>query len=100
VTDLGEGCYALTVHYGFMELPDIPAILKSIEGQIPSWRYDPEATSFFIGSRFILATGETRSMSIWRDRLFVFLSRNAAHAGDYYHLPPKRVIEMGGQINL
>ena len=100
VTDLGEGCYALTVHYGFMELPDIPAILKSIEGQIPSWRYDPETTSFFIGSRFILATGETRSMSIWRDRLFAFLSRNAAHAGDYYHLPPKRVIEMGGQINL
>ena len=100
VTDLGEECYALTVHYGFMELPDIPAILKSIEGQIPSWRYDPETTSFFIGSRFILATGETRSMSIWRDRLFVFLSRNAAHAGDYYHLPPKRVIEMGGQINL
>jgi len=100
VTDLGEGCYALTVHYGFMELPDIPALLKSIEGQIPSWRYDPAETSFFIGSRLILATGETRAMPLWRDKLFAFLSRNAAHAGDYYHLPPKRVIEMGGQINL
>ena len=32
--------------------------------------------------------------------LFAFLGRNAAQAAEYYSLPPNRVVELGGQINM
>lgn len=39
-------------------------------------------------------------MSLWRERLFGFLARGAAQAAEYFSLPPNRVVETGGQINL
>ncbi|MFM0631791.1 KUP/HAK/KT family potassium transporter [Paraburkholderia xenovorans] len=29
VVDLGHGCYAVTVHHGFMEIPNVPRFLNS-----------------------------------------------------------------------
>ena len=28
--ELGEGFYQVTAHYGFMETPDVPAILRTL----------------------------------------------------------------------
>jgi KUP system potassium uptake protein len=100
VKDLGHGCYAATVRHGFMEIPDIPELLRRMEPQIPDWHYDPEQSSFFLGRQLVVATGESHGMCLWREKLFAFLNVNAARAAEYYHLPPRRVIEMGGQIDL
>ena len=100
VEDLGDECYAVTVRHGFMEIPDVPALLKVIEKQIPGWTYDAADTSFFLARDTIRATGESKTMALWRDKLFAFLGRNAAQAAEYYSLPPNRVVEMGGQINI
>ncbi|KIG01697.1 potassium transporter Kup [Caballeronia concitans] len=100
VESLGHGCYAVTVRHGFMEIPNVPAILELVEKQIPDWRYDPADVSFFLGRDTIVATGKSHAMPLWRERLFAFLVRNAAQAAEYYSLPPNRVVEMGGQINL
>jgi len=100
VQDLGDGCYAVTVRNGFMDTPDVPALLMLIQKQIPGWTYDPADTSFFLARDTIRATGETKAMALWRDKLFAFLGRNAAQAAEYYSLPPNRVVELGGQINI
>jgi KUP system potassium uptake protein len=100
VEDLGDGCYAVVVRHGFMEIPDVPALLLLIQKQIPGWTYDAADTSFFLARDTIRATGESKAMALWRDKLFAFLGRNAAQAAEYYSLPPNRVVEMGGQINL
>jgi KUP system potassium uptake protein len=100
VEDLGDGCYAVTVRNGFMDTPDVPALLVLIQKQIPGWTYDPSDTSFFLARDTIRATGETKAMALWRDKLFAFLGRNAAQAAEYYSLPPNRVVELGGQINI
>jgi KUP system potassium uptake protein len=100
VEDLGDGCYAVTVLNGFMDTPDVPALLVLIQKQIPGWTYDPSDTSFFLARDTIRATGETKAMALWRDKLFAFLGRNAAQAAEYYSLPPNRVVELGGQINI
>ena len=34
--DLGEGFYEVVGHYGFMESPDIPALLESLRGAAAS----------------------------------------------------------------
>ena len=100
VEDLGDGCYAVIVRHGFMEIPDVPVLLTFIEKQIPGWTYDAADTSFFLARDTIRATGESKAMALWRDKLFAFLGRNAAQAAEYYSLPPNRVVELGGQINM
>lgn len=100
VDDLGDGCYSVAVRHGFMEIPDVPALLVLVQKQIPAWTYEVGDTSFFLARDTIRVTGESHAMALWRDKLFAFLGRNAAQAAEYYSLPPNRVVEMGGQINL
>ncbi|WP_439899872.1 potassium transporter Kup [Paraburkholderia phymatum] len=100
VKDLGNGCYSVAVRHGFMEIPNVPTVLRLVEKSIPEWHYEPNEVSFFLGRDTIVATGQSHAMSLWRERLFAFLARNAAQAAEYYSLPPNRVVEMGGQINL
>jgi KUP system potassium uptake protein len=93
-------CYSVMVRHGFMEIPNVPAILRLVQKQLPDWRYEPAETSFFLARDTVLATGESKSMSLWREKLFAFMGRNAAQAAEYYSLPANPVVEMGGQINL
>ena len=39
-------------------------------------------------------------LALWRERLFVLLSRNAARAVTFFRLPPERVVELGIQVEL
>jgi KUP system potassium uptake protein len=100
VHDLGHGCYSVAVRHGFMEIPNVPAILLLVARQIPDWQYEPADTSFFLARDTVIATGESKAMALWREKLFAFLGRNAAQAAEYYSLPANRVVELGGQINL
>jgi KUP system potassium uptake protein len=83
-----------------MEIPNIPGLLGSLEEHIPGWYFDVQDTSFFLAREAIVATGETKVMMLWREKLFAFLWRNAARAAEYYSLPPNRVVEMGSQITM
>jgi KUP system potassium uptake protein len=56
-------------------------------------------TSYYLGRERLLPSGKT-SMARWRKKLFVFLSRNAIPATQYYGLPPNRVVELGAQLEL
>jgi hypothetical protein len=39
-------------------------------------------------------------MAGWRNTLFVFLSRNARRATNFFQIPPDRVVEIGMQVEL
>jgi KUP system potassium uptake protein len=39
-------------------------------------------------------------MAVWRKRLFVGLSRNAASPVEYFGLPEDRVISLGSRVDL
>ena len=39
-------------------------------------------------------------MALWREHLYVAMSRNARDAADYYRMPTNRVIELGTQVEI
>ncbi len=39
-------------------------------------------------------------MALWREKLFMVMSRNARTATDFFGLPPNRVIELGMQVEI
>ena len=96
-TDLGRGFHRVIAHYGFMESPDVPALLPELArfGVVTS----PMQTSFFLARETLLASGEG-NLAPWRKRLFILMSRNAQSASTFFNLPPNRVVEMGGQIQI
>ncbi len=94
--DVAPGFYRLVVRYGFMETPDIPALLARVD--VPPLTFKPLETTYFLSRDTILPSG--RTMARWRARLFAFMSRNARSAGDYFRLPPNRVVELGAQVEL
>jgi KUP system potassium uptake protein len=96
VTDLGRGFFQVTAHYGFMETPNVPQVMKRVaELGVPCV---PERTSYFLGRETLLATGHT-PMFAWRKTLFSFISRNSRSATHYFGIPPDRVVELGMQIS-
>ncbi len=102
IRELGSGFYQVLAHYGFMETPDVPALLESIPRRAipgPKLKFVPMETTFFLGRETLLANGPSR-MATWRKRLFIVMSRNAQTASSFFGLPPNRVVEMGAQIQL
>ncbi len=92
---LGQGFYRLVASYGFMQSPDVPAVLASVAQRgVPT---APMSTSYYLGLERLVLTGPT-TMPRWRKKLFAFMSRNARSATEFFHIPPNRVLELGAQI--
>jgi KUP system potassium uptake protein len=94
-SDLGHGFSRLTLRYGYMEDPQVPKALK--QWQIPGPAFDPMDTTFF-ASRETLSAKEDQGMALWRDKLFLLMSRNATPATEYFGIPGNRLVELGTQV--
>jgi KUP system potassium uptake protein len=100
--DLGAGVYQVVAHYGFMEQPNLPALLESLAtrpGAGVQLEVKPLEVSYYLGRETLLATG-VASLATWRKRLFIVMSRNSATASSFFGLPPNRVVELGAQVEL
>jgi KUP system potassium uptake protein len=60
---------------------------------------DLKDVSFFLGSERLMATARP-GMAIWREKLFILMSRNATNAANFFSLPPDQVVELGTLVEL
>ena len=97
VAPLADGFYLVSVRYGFSEDPDIPAALLSVSQC--GFPFDMMDTTFFLSRESIVA-GDRPGMTLWRDRLFQILSRNATSATAFFRIPGNRLIELGTQVEI
>ncbi|HMJ16103.1 MAG TPA: KUP/HAK/KT family potassium transporter, partial [Polyangiaceae bacterium] len=93
--ELPAGFCRLRARYGFMQTPDVPALLA--QAKVPD--YAAEHTTFVLGRETVLAS-ERPGMAVWRERLFAFMARNAQSATAFFGLPSERVLEIGTQVDL
>ncbi len=95
--ELPDDFHAVTIHYGFMQQPNIPRALM-LESVGSPLSFNMMDTSFFVGRLTILPSG-----SRWRRLklgIFELLHRNALPATEFFHIPAGRVVELGGQVEL
>ncbi|MGA2058694.1 MAG: KUP/HAK/KT family potassium transporter [Bradyrhizobium sp.] len=97
ISHLTDDFHSVVVRYGFMEQPDIPQALNACAAQ--QLEFDMMDTSFFVGRLTIVPDAKPR-MSRIRIKLFETMHRNALTATEFFHIPPNRVIELGGQIEI
>jgi len=97
IKELGCGFEQVEGFFGFTENQDVPELLEEC-----GRRGHPFAmmdTSFFV-SRETLIPSISPAMAMWRERLFVSMSKNATKASDFFNVPTNRVVELGTQVEL
>ena len=106
LNELGHGFWQVIAHYGFMESPNVPEMLRTLEVRgardamgLGGLIVKPMDTTFYLG-RETLLPGGPGPLARWRKALFILMARNALPATQFFSLPPNRVVEMGAQIQL
>ena len=98
IKSLGNGIWHVTMHFGFVEIPDLSATLKALGDLDPSISLD-QAT--FFGSRdLVVRRSGSKVLTHGRLQLFSFLYRNAVRVVDRFYLPPRSVVEIARLIEI
>jgi KUP system potassium uptake protein len=96
--ELGGNFYTIKLHYGFMDEPDIPRALAQCRME-QLLRFNLMETSFFVGREKIVAKPKP-PMARLRNQLFILMTNTMLDATEFFRIPPNRVVELGGQIEI
>jgi KUP system potassium uptake protein len=94
---LGCNFFRMIANYGFKDDPDVPELLEECGRK--GFAFDMMETSFFVSRETLIAT-VTPGMALWREKLFVSMSKNATKASEFFQVPTNRVVELGTQVEL
>ena len=97
IVDFGQGFFQVTLHYGFMQEPDVEVGLMGLNDErLP---LSEGSLTFFLGRETVIAA-PIHGMADWRERLFALQLRTAASAARFFRLPTDRVVEVGSQVEI
>jgi KUP system potassium uptake protein len=96
VTERAPEFWRATARYGFMERPDIPALLKQTRAL--GCALDLQDVTYYVGHETILHRRDGRGLVAWEEALFAAMVRNSSHVTDFFRLPRDGVVEIGRQI--
>ncbi|BAN25455.1 potassium transporter Kup [Caballeronia insecticola] len=97
IETLGDGCFQVTVNYGFKDEVDLPAALETCRGA--GLKFDRRTISYFLSRATVVPTPGT-GMALWRERLFAVMLHNVGNVAAYLRLPADRVIELGARVEI
>ena len=87
-----------SARYGFMERPDIPALLR--QAAAGGCAIDVADVTYYVGHETVTTRDDAKALPRWVEALFAAMQRNSAHLTDYFRLPADSVVEIGRQISI
>jgi KUP system potassium uptake protein len=97
VVALDDNIWQVAARFGFVEIPDLPAVLELARAQgAPAVK---DAT-YYIARDNVVSRRHRNLLSRWRVGLFSFMFRNSAHAVDRFKIPSNALVEIGRRIEL
>jgi KUP system potassium uptake protein len=97
VEQLGPHFWRVTGHFGFMQKPDVPRLLRRCKAH--GLDVEPNEATYFLG-REIVVPSNSPGMFRWREELFSLCSKLAQQPATYFQIPVGRVIELGQQVEI
>jgi KUP system potassium uptake protein len=98
VAELAEGFWHIIVHFGFVQVPDIPAALQQVKDR--GCPLDLENAVYFGARDAVVYSKRSCWLVRTRLRLFTLMFRNSVRAVDLFNLPPENFVEVGRQIEI
>jgi KUP system potassium uptake protein len=96
MTELAPDFWRGTARYGFMERPDIPALLRQARAQGCPLQLDD--VTYYVSHGTIVHREDAKGLAKWEEVLFAAMVRNAVHDSDFFRLPNDDVVEIGRQV--
>jgi KUP system potassium uptake protein len=96
VTEVQPNYWRATARFGFMERPDIPALLKQACLQDHSLNLGDVV--YYVGHGTIVPRDDGRGMPKWQEALYIAMERNSVHVSDFFRLPSDSVVVIGRQV--
>lgn len=93
VEEIAPHYWRLTARYGFMERPNIPALLK--QSKRLGCMIDLNDVTYYVGHETVVACDNNKGMPYWMELVFVAMQRNSAYVTEYFNLPSDSVVEIG-----
>ncbi len=82
--------------FGFMERPDIPALLREAKDRGCGLLLDD--VTYYVGHETVVPREDGKGLPKWRVNLFSVMDRNAVKATDVFKLPVNDVVQIGREI--
>ncbi|MFZ2587857.1 MAG: potassium transporter Kup [Alphaproteobacteria bacterium] len=99
LTFLPHGFIAINTTFGFMEQPDVPAILERCKHDYHLDIAYPRALSYILSNHTYVPSNNP-SLTPLQERVFVLLQSLALSAISYFKLPREQVVEIGTQVEI
>jgi KUP system potassium uptake protein len=96
VREIAPRVWRVRAHFGFMEQPDLPALLQRAHDR--GYPVDPFAATYFIGRETVERREDGTGLPRLVQSVFAFLLRNSSEPIEYYRLPRDQVVEIGRQF--
>lgn len=95
---LGSGVWRAHLTFGFREIPDVPRALRKCSARrgLP---FENQTVSYFLNRESIAAT-RNGGMALWRETIFIAMSKNASTASSHFHMPANEVVELGACVEI
>ena len=93
---LAANLWRATARYGFMQRPNIPALLAQAHAE--GCTLDLHDVTYYVGHETIVQREGRGWLHQFETALFAWMARNAAHVSDFFRLPSNDVVEIGRQI--
>jgi KUP system potassium uptake protein len=94
---LNHGFFRVVGHFGFMEDHNVPQLLQKCDQH--GLHLNPGEFSYFLSKESLIPTAAP-GMALWREKIFVVMSRNATSAASFFNLPLNQVVELGMQVEI
>jgi KUP system potassium uptake protein len=98
VEEIAPHFWRATARYGFMERPDIPAVLA--KAHVSGCAVDLEDVTYYVAHETVVPREDGKGLPRWVEALFALMQRNSVHVSDYFKLPRDTVVEIGREISV
>jgi KUP system potassium uptake protein len=99
VEEIAPNFWRATARYGFMERPNIPALLRQAH-DAEHCMVELTDVTYYVGYETVVRRDDGGGLPGWLEALFALMQRNSVHVSDFFQLPPDAVVEIGRQISI
>ena len=98
VEEMAPRFWRAAARYGFMERPDIPALLRQAHER--GCAIDLSDVTYYVGHETVVPGDDEKALPRVVETLFAFMQRNSAHLTEYFRLPIDAVVEIGREVSI
>jgi KUP system potassium uptake protein len=96
IEEISPGFWRITAHFGFMERPNIPALIR--QSKALGCDVDLSDVTYYVGHETIVPIKGHKGLPRVIEAIYAAMQRNCMQITEHLRLPPDQVVEIGREI--